>query len=81
MEFSGQKRSNLLIASIVWVSISAWYVMKAIPHSLPLRSISSQSIYRASVFYFIFAVGLLMIALYSRDYKLLYAYAACFCWC
>lgn len=75
MEFSGQKRSNLLVAMLVWISISVWFLLKAIPYNIPLREVSSTSVYRTSVFYLVFAAGVLIIALLGRDYKLLYAYA------
>lgn len=75
MEFNGQKRSNYLMAGIVWFFFSLYILLKAVPYQLPLKPITLISFLRLSLCYFIFVFGVLVIACMSRDRRLLYAYA------
>lgn len=75
MEYTGQKRSNFLVVGFVWLLISSYILLKAIPYQLPIKPISMLSFYKYSICYFIFILGTLVIACASRDRRLLRAYA------
>lgn len=76
VEYCGQKRSNFLMAGIVWFFFSLYILLKAVPYQLPLKPITIISFLRLSLCYFIFVCGVLIIACMTRDKRLLCAYAA-----
>ena len=75
MEYSGQKRSNLLMATMIWFVFSSYILLKAIPYQLPIKSIAQLNFYRYSLIFTFFLVGVLIVSLITRDYRLLRAYA------
>ena len=75
MEYSGKKRSNYLVAGMVWFFFSLYILLKAVPYQLPVKPVTIISFLRLSLCYFIFISGVLMIACITRDRRLLLAYA------
>lgn len=75
MEYSGKKRSNYLVAGMVWFFFSLYILLKAVPYQLPVKPVTIISFLRLSLCYFIFIFGVLMIACMTRDRRLLLAYA------
>ncbi len=75
MEYSGKKRSNYLVAGLVWFFFSLYILLKAVPYQLPVKPVTIISFLRLSLCYFIFAAGVLIVACMTRDRRLLMAYA------
>ncbi len=75
MEYSGQKRSNLLIAGAIWFFSSVWMLIKAVPHQIPLKHTPVKDVYHYTLCFFIFVFSFIIVALISADKKLLSAYA------
>ena len=75
MEYSGQRRSNLLLAGAVWFFASGFMLLNSIPHQLPLRHTPVKDVYQYTLCFFIFFFALLVVALIGADRKLLAAYA------
>ena len=75
MEYSGQKRSNLLIAGAIWFFASGWIMLKAVPHQIPLKPTTIKDFYHYSLCFFLFVLCFLILACISRDRKLLRTYA------
>lgn len=74
MEYTGKKRSNFLVAGFVWFLFSSYILLKAIPYQLPIKPISTLSFWKYSLCYFIFVLGMLIIACAGHDQRLLCAY-------
>ena len=75
MEYSGNRRSNFLLAGLVWFFFSLLILLKAVPYQLPLKPVTIVSFLRFSLCYFIFVLGVLIVACITRDRRLLLAYA------
>lgn len=77
MEYSGKKRSNLMLVVIMWLLLSGYFFLKATPHQIPLRMMPSLEFFRYSLVYTVFSLGVLIMGLILRDRPLLLGYACC----
>ena len=77
MEYSGKKRSNLMLVVIMWLLMSGYFFLKAMPNQFPLRMMPSLEFYRYSLIYSVFSLGILIMGFILRDRPLLIGYACC----
>lgn len=77
MEYSGKKRSSLMLIVIMWLLLSGYIFLKATPHQIPLRMMMPLEFFRYSLVYTIFTLGVLILGFVRGDRPLLFAVACC----
>jgi len=77
MEYSGKKRSSLMLIVIMWLLLSGYIFLKATPHQIPLRMMMPLEFFRYSLVYIIFSLGVLILGFVREDRPLLFAVASC----
>ena len=77
MEYSEQKRSNLLFVGIMWLAFCGYVLLRSVPYQQPLKYSVTDNFYTYSVCYIVFIISILTVGCIARDGRLLRAYACC----